>query len=237
MLRSRPFVISSAVLAALLANYWVLEGALADRTNFDASWISDLSTRSESSGGAFVALGVVAGLALVVYGVALVLTLGGRGKLLRGGALAFLFAAVATVVAASAPLSCAEGLEAACSLKEDPLDIVHSVATVGEIGGTILAFALLGLGFLRAAPAPARGRPSASLAPQRATAVAGIVTLTFGAVWLALTIVTGVSYLSHGIDEVKGAFQRIDQIVFGVWLVVLAWAATGTVQEVDSGGR
>lgn len=209
MLRSRPFVIGTALVAALLANYWVLEGALADRTNFDASWISDLSTRSEGSGGTFVALGVGAALALVLYGVELVAVLGGQGKLLRRGALAFLFAAVATVVAASAPLSCAEGLEAACSLKEDPLDVVHSIATAGEIGGTILAFGLLGIGFLRG------GRRRF-----------GIATLAFGAIWLALTIVTGVSYLSDGVDDIKGAFQRIDQILFGVWLVVLACAAT-----------
>jgi MYXO-CTERM domain-containing protein len=209
VLRSRPIVFGSAALAALGANYWVLEGALADRTNFDASWISDLSTRSEGSGATFVALGTLAALALVVYGIALAVTLGGRGKLLRRGALAFLFAAVATVVAAVSPLSCAEGLEAACSLKEDPLDIVHSVATAGEIGGTILAFGLLGLGFLRG------GRRRF-----------GIATLAFGAVWLALTIVTGVSYLSDGVDEIKGAFQRVDQILFGIWLVVLAWAAT-----------
>lgn len=220
MLRSRPIVIGTAVVAALLANYWVLEGALADRTDFDASWISDLSTRSEGSGGTFVALGVVAALALVVYGVELVAILGGRGKLLRRGALAFLFAAVATVVAAAAPLSCAEGLEAACSLKEDPLDVLHSIATAGEIGGTFLAFGLLGLGFLRG------GRRHLALA-----------TLGFGAVWLALTILTGVSYLSEGIDEIKGAFQRIDQILFGVWLVVLAWGVTTAGQEVDPDRR
>jgi len=209
VLRSRPIVIGTALVAALLANYWVLEGALADRTNFDGSWISDLSTRSESSGGTFVALGVVAALALVLYGVELVAVFGGRGKLLRRGALAFLFAALATAVAASAPLSCAEGLEAACSLKEDPLDIVHSVATVGEIGGTILSFGLFGLGFLGA------GRRRVALA-----------TFAFGAVWLVLTILTGVSYLSDGVDEIKGAVQRIDQLIFGVWLVVLACAAT-----------
>lgn len=220
MLRSRPIVIGTAIVAALLANYWVLEGALADRTNFDASWISDLSTRSESSGGTFVALGLLAALALVVYGFELVAVLGGRGKLLRRGALAFLFAAFATVVAASAPLSCAEGLEAACSLKEDPLDVIHSLATAGEIGGTILAFWLFGRGFLRA------GRRDV-----------GVITLAFGAVWLALTIVTGVSYLSQGVDDVKGAFQRLDQILFGAWLIVLACAATGTVQEVESVGR
>jgi MYXO-CTERM domain-containing protein len=208
VLRSRPIVVGSAVVAALLANYWVLEGALADRTNFDASWISDLSTRSESSGGTFVALGILAALALVIYGVELVAIFWERGPLLRRGALAFLFAGLATVVAASSPLSCAEGLEAACSLKEDTLDVVHSVATAGEIGGTILAFGLLGLGFLGG------GRRRY-----------GIATFAFGAVWLALTIVTGVSYLSDGVDEIKGAFQRGDQILFGVWLLVLAVAA------------
>jgi hypothetical protein len=218
--RSRLLVIGTAVVAALLANYWVLEGALADRTNFDGSWISDLSTRSEGSGGTFVALGVLAALALVLYAVEVVALFRERGPLLYRGALAFLFAAVSTVVAAAAPLSCAEGLEAACSLKEDPLDLVHSVATAAEIGGTILAFALLGLGFLRA------GRRRA-----------GIATLAFGVVWLALTIVTGVSYLSNGVDEIKGAFQRVDQAIFGVWLVVLAWAATDAVQGVDPGRR
>lgn len=209
VLRSRLIVIGTALVAALLANYWVLEGALADRTNFDASWISDLSTRSEGSGGTFVALGILAALALVLYAAELVAVLRGRGPLLRRGAFAFLFAAVATVIAAAAPLSCAEGLEASCSLKEDPLDVIHSVATAGEIGGTILAFVLLGLGFLRA------GRRRA-----------GIATLAFGALWLALTIVTGVSYLSHGVDEVKGAFQRVDQVLFGIWLVVLAVEAS-----------
>jgi uncharacterized membrane protein len=34
---------------------------------------------------------------------------------------------------------------------------------------------------------------------------------------------------------VEGA--RIDQLIFGVWLVVSAFAATSAVQEVDSVGR
>jgi hypothetical protein len=214
VLRSRSALIGSAVVAALLANYWALEDLLADRHNFDASWISDLSTRSESSGGAFVALGVVAAVALLIYGGALFAALGRRGSLLRWGAIAFVAAAAFTLVAAAAPLSCAEGLEAACNLREDTLDIVHSIATGGEIGATVLSFALLGLGFWRA------GRRDL-----------GWGAFAFGAVWLALTIVTGVSYLSHGVDEVKGAFQRVDQIVFGVWLVVLAVAVAPRAGE------
>jgi hypothetical protein len=207
--RSRPIVLGAAIVAALLANYWVMEDLLADRTNFDASWISDLSTRSEGSGGEFVALGILAALALLIFGLILLAALGAEGGLLLRGAQAFVFAAAATLVAAAAPLSCAEGLEAACSLKEDPLDLVHSVATAGEIGATILAFLLLGLGLMRGD----RRRY-------------GIATLAFGAVWLALTIVTGISYLSHGVDELKGAFQRVDQVVFGAWLVMLGVATT-----------
>jgi hypothetical protein len=207
VLRSRSALIGSAIVAALLANYWVLEDLLADRHNFDAAWISDLSTRSESSGGVFVVLGIVASVALLIYGGVLVATLGRRGSLLRWGAIAFLAAAGFTLIAAAAPLSCAEGLEAACDLREDALDIVHSIATGGEIGFTVLSFVLLGLGFLRA------GRRDL-----------GWVTLAFGTIWLALTIVTGVSYLDHGLDEIKGAFQRVDQVVFGAWLVTLAVA-------------
>lgn len=207
MLRSRSALIGSAIVAALLANYWALEGLLADRHNFDAAWISDLSTRSESSGGTFVALGVVAAVALLIYGCLLLAALGRRGSLLRWGAIAFVVAAAFTLIAAAAPLSCAEGLEAACDLRDDALDIVHSVATAGEIGATVLSFGLLGWGFLRV------GRREL-----------GWVALGFGALWLALTIVTGVSYLSDGVDEVKGAFQRVDQMVFGVWLVTLAVA-------------
>lgn len=216
MLRSRSALIGSAVVAGLLANYWALEGLLADRHNFDASWISDLSTRSESSGGTFVALGIVAAVALLIYGVLLVVALGPRGSLLRWGAIAFVVAAASTLIAAAAPLSCAEGLEAACTLREDALDIVHSLATAGEIGATVLSFGLLGWGFLRA------GRRDL-----------GWVALGFGALWLALTIVTGVSYLSHGVDEVKGAFQRVDQIVFGAWLVTLAVAVAPPTDEGD----
>ena len=76
--RSRPLVLASASAAALLCNYWALEDLLADRTNFDGSWISDLSTRSEGSGAIFVALGVASGLAVCAY--ALVLLGGPLGE-------------------------------------------------------------------------------------------------------------------------------------------------------------
>ncbi len=211
MIRSRPVVFGSAIVAALLANYWALEDLLADRHDFDTAWISDLSTRSEGSGGVFVALGILAAVALLIYGGVLLATLGRRGPWLRAGAIAFVVAAGFTLIAAAAPLSCAEGLEAACHLRDDAGDIVHSIATGGEVAATVLAFALLGFGL-----------------PREGWRRIGWVTLALGTLWLALTIVTGVSYLSSGIDEIKGAFQRGGQVVFGVWLVTLALARADT---------
>jgi hypothetical protein len=231
--RSRPLVLASAAAAALLCNYWALEDLFADRTNFDGSWISDLSTRSESSGGIFVALGVASGLA--VAGFALVLLagpLGERRPWVRRGLLALLAAGAMILVASAAPLSCAEGLEANCTLKGDGLDVVHSVATGGEIIATVLAFAFVGWG-LRT-DARGSGRPLVRYPDLRTTTLReiGAFTLAIGALWLALTILTGVSYLSDGVDELKGAFQRADQVAFGVWLLALAWAA---VQDSGAG--
>jgi Protein of unknown function (DUF998) len=227
VIRSRWLVLASAVAAALLCNYWVLEGLLADRTNFDGSWISDLSTRSEGSGAIFVALGVASGVAVAGYALVLLAgPLGERRPWLRRGLLALLAAGATIVIASAAPLSCAEGLEASCTLKEDGLDVVHSVATGAEIVATVLAFAFAGWGLRRAD----RLSPS-GLQTLGGLRGVGAFTLVLGALWLALTIVTGVSYLSHGVDELKGAFQRVDQVVFGGWLLALAWAA---VQ--DSGG-
>lgn len=226
MTRSRPLVLASALAAALLCNYWVLEDLLADRTNFDGSWISDLSTRSEGSGAVFVALGVASGLAVAAYALVLLAgPLGERRPWLRRGLLALLATGALIVIASAAPLSCAEGLEANCSLKEDGLDVVHAVATTGEIIATVLAFALIGWGLRRADSD--RGCPLSGIAGQRTTTLreVGAFTLVLGAVWLVLTIVTGVSYLSDGVDELKGAFQRVDQLVFGGWLLALAWAA------------
>lgn len=221
VIRSRPLVLASAAAAALLCNYWALEDLLADRTNFDGSWISDLSTRSEGSGAIFVALGVASGLAIAAYALVLLAgPLGARRPWLRRGLLALLAAGALIVLASAAPLSCAEGLEASCELKQDGLDVVHALATGGEIIATALAFALIGWG-LRAPP---HLSPS-GLQVRGDLRSVGAFTLMLGAVWLALTIVTGVSYVSEGVDELKGAFQRVDQLVFGGWLLALAWAA------------
>jgi hypothetical protein len=227
-------IVLAGVAAALLCNYWVLEGLLADRYDLDSSWISDLATRSEASGWRFVALGIVSGFAIAGFALLLVRPLGGRSRTLRAGVNALLATGAMGVVASAAPLDCAEGLEPTCSLAYDPLDLIHAVATTGEIIATVLAFLLIGLGLL---PTPGRVCTLSSMARQSANSAGGargeswlrscgVVTLVLGAAWLLLTALTGVTYLGDAIDGVKGLLQRGDQVLFGAWLILLGvWTA------------
>jgi hypothetical protein len=107
------------------------------------------------------------------------------------------------------------------------LDVIRSVATGAEIIATVLAFAFVGWGL----------RAGCRLSPSGLQATTGLreggtFTLVLGALWLVLTILTGISYLSDGVDELKGAFQRADQVAFGAWLLVVGWAA---VQDAGGG--
>ncbi|HSS34142.1 MAG TPA: DUF998 domain-containing protein [Solirubrobacterales bacterium] len=217
----RPRTIALAgVAAALLCNYWVLEGLLADRYDLDSSWISDLATRSESSGWRFVALGVLSGLAIAGFALLLMGPLGGRSRTLRLGVNALLATGAMVVIASAAPLDCAEGLEPTCSLAYDPLDVIHVAATAGEIIATVLAFLLIGLGLLPRV----RSNPRISRVRTDSRIPAGEVTLGLGALWLLLTALTGVTYLGDAIDGIKGLLQRGDQVLFGAWLILLgAW--------------
>lgn len=190
--------------AALLCNYWVLEGLLAKRTDVDDSWISDLGARSEVFGWRFELLAIASGLAIAAFALLLLPRLGPLSPTVRRGILA-LFATGVLAAIGAAPLSCAEGLEASCSLAYDPFDVIHATANLAEIAATTLAFGLVGLGLTRAP----RGRP------------AGRATLALGGAWLLLTALTGVSYLSADLDSVKGLLQRADQLLFGAWLVLL----------------
>lgn len=221
---SRPrSTVLAGVAAALLCNYWVLEGLLADRYDLESSWISDLATRSESSGWRFVTLGIVSGLAITGFALLLARPLGGRSRTLRTGVNALLASGAMVVVASAAPLDCAEGLEPTCSLAYDPLDVIHAVATTGEIIATILAFLLIGLGLL---DRRVRSNPHISRVKTDSRASAGAVTLVLGGLWLLLTALTGVTYLGDAIDGVKGLLQRADQVLFGAWLILLGiWAS------------
>ncbi len=226
--RSRPIALAGLG-AALLCNYWVLESWLAERTDTPRSWISDIATRGEATGWRFQALAVLSGLAIAAFAVLLLRSFAptpARARGLRRGLLALLAVGAFATVAGAAPLSCPEGIEPSCSLAEDPLDVVHALATGGEIVATVLAFLFLGL----ALRSPG-GRHSFRYPERMATTPwgAGQVTLAIGGAWLALaalTALTAVGYVSGDVDAVKGLIQRADQILFGIWLALLGlWAA------------
>jgi hypothetical protein len=229
--------------AGLLSNYWLLEWWLSERTDTPRSWVSDLATRTEATGWRFQALAIFSGLAICAFAAMLARrpspaaaqvqehrSLFRRGRPLgripsrrSAGLLALLAVGAFATVAGAAPLSCPEGIEPSCTLAEDPGDVVHALATGGEIVATVLAFLFLGLALLSPQE---RGRPLGRIPSQRSAAPsAGRVTLAIGAAWVALTVLTGVSYLSGDIDAIKGLVQRADQILFGIWLALLGlWA-------------
>lgn len=208
-LHSRRAIELTGIGTALLCNYWVLERLLAKRTDLDDSWISDLGARSEVFGWRFELLAIASGLAIAAFALLLLPRLGALSPMLRRGTLALLASGVLAAIG-GAPLSCAEGLESSCSLAYDPFDVIHAAANLAEIAATALAFGLIGLGLARLTPKSAASR----------------ITLGIGALWLLLNALTALSYTSGGIDSVKGLLQRADQLIFGVWLVLLGvWAA------------
>ena len=204
MKRPGPITLAGVV-AALLGNYWVLEGLLAKRTDPSGSWISDLAARSEAFGWRFELLEVVSGLAVVAFALLLLPRLGQRSRMIRWGLLALVAEGVLTMIGGAAPLNCAETLDPSCSLSYDAVDVIHATAELASVAAMVLAFVLIGVGLTR-------------LTPRRAD---GNVTLTIGVVWLLLTAVTALSYLGGDIDSVKGLLQRGSQLLFGAWLILL----------------
>jgi hypothetical protein len=208
MARSRSIALAG-IGAALLCNYWVLAGALAQRTDLSGSWISDLGARSEAFGWRFDLLAVASGLAIAGFALLLLPRLGALSPRIRRGVLCLLATGILAALG-GAPLSCAEGLESACSLAYDPFDVLHAAANIAEIAAGALAFGLVGLGLRELVAIRQRGN----------------LTLALGALWLLLTAATGLSYLSGDVDSSKGLLQRADQLVFGAWLALLGvWAA------------
>jgi hypothetical protein len=212
--RASPILLGG-IGAALLNNYWVVEGLVARRTDPTASWISDLAAHSEAFGWRFEVLEIASGLAVVAFALALLAKLGGLSPLIRYGLWALVAEGVLTVMGGAAPLNCAESLDPACSLNYGAVDVLHAAADILSTLATVLAFGWLYLGLDRL---PAR----------RGAARA---TLAIGVVWLALQLVTGLSYVNGDVDSVKGLFQRAGQVAFGVWLVLLGWWASEGRQD------
>ena len=132
--------------------------------------------------------------------------LGALSPMVRRGVLALLATGILAAIG-GAPLSCAEGLEASCSLAYDPFDVIHAAANLAEIAATALAFGLIGFGLARLTPKSAASR----------------ITLGIAAAGVA--------------ETGEGLLQRADQVSFGVWLVLLGVWAARSPQPADAPPR
>ncbi len=113
---------------------------------------------------------------------------------------------VCGVVDATFPLSCAETLQPGCELDYGAVDVVHATENV-----------------VATWPRPRRSCCSAwAFAPSRTCGASGSITLALGRGWLLLTVLMGSQFVIPGMDEVKGLFQRLGQVVLGAWFVALA---------------
>ena len=213
-------IIALGAATAILLNYWVVEGMLAERSDPTRSWISDLGARSESTGWLFSALDALSGLALGALTVLLWSRVAPRSRLLRWGMIALAVSAVCTVVDGLAPFSCAESLGAPCRSAHDPLDALHAIESGISIVAAIAGFGLLGEGFRR----------------DPELRVLGIATYVCGVAWVLCYGFVAVGFVSATLDGLKGSFQRPAQLVFGVGLALLA-AALASVPGLPRGGR
>ena len=213
-------IIALGAATAILLNYWVLEGMLAEHSDPTRSWISDLGARSESTGWLFSALDSVSGLALCALTALLWSRVAPRSRVLRWGMIALAVSAVCTVVDGVVPFSCAESLGAPCRSAHDLLDALHAAESGISVVAAIAGFALLGEGFRR----------------DPELRVLGIATYVCGVAWVLCYGFITVGFVSATLDGLKGSFQRPAQVVLGVWVALLA-AALASVPGLPRGGR
>jgi hypothetical protein len=206
-------VLVSGVAAGIVANYWVLEGLLADRSHPAAAWISDLGARSESTGWIFDLLDFSSGVLIVAFALAVRPLLAERSRALRWGVTALAAVGVCTMIDGAFPLSCAESLSGSCELRYDAVDLIHGAETFISIGITVFAFGFLALGFTD------DGNPDLERL--------GTITAIAGVLWVVCQILMGAGYALDDLEQVKGVFHRGSQVVLGSWIVVLAFSLQG----------
>lgn len=209
----------TGVLAGIFANYWALETLLADRSDPERSWISDLGARTESTGLLFDLLEVASGLLIVAFAVLLVPVLGRRSRALWWGVAALAGVGVGTVIDGAFPLSCGESLAEPCELRYDAVDLVHGGETFLSIAITVAMFGLFAAGLWA-------GDDERLRRLGRTSAVAGVL-------WTASNVLMGAQYLIDDWAEAKGLFHRAAQVILGVWLIAVA----AGVRDLPAAGR
>lgn len=204
-------LVAAGILAGLTANYWALETLLADRTDPDGSWISDLGARTEETGLLFDLLEAASGVVLVAFALLLMPFLAGRSRELGWGAWGLLAVGGCTIVDGAFPLSCGETLAEPCELRYDLVDLIHGGETFISIGITIVTFGLFAVGLLRESDAGLRRL--------------GAWTVAAGAAWTACNALMGAQYLIDDLASAKGVFHRAAQVFLGLWLIAVAVTA------------
>jgi len=208
--RSR-LVTGTGIAAGVAANYWLLEGPLADRTDVSGGWVSDLGARSEPSGWIFDLLDAGSGLLLLAFALLIRPLLATRGRWLRRGSVALIVAGACALVDGAFPLSCAESLPGDCELSYDWIDVVHVTETFVAIAATIASFGFLAAGLIGDGDARLRRL--------------GYLTAAASVAWITCNLLMGISYLDGGLEDVRGVFHRASQVVLGLWLAALAVGA------------
>jgi hypothetical protein len=212
MSRSRA-TLATGIAAGIAANYWLLEGLLADRTDTAGGWVSDLGARSESTGWIFDLLDVGAGALLLAFALLVRASPAARGPALRWGSVALVVTGVCSLIDGVFPLSCAESLPGSCELDYDAVDLVHIAETFVAIAATVAAFALLAAGFLSDREPRLRRL--------------GMITAVAGTLWVLCNLMMGGSYLIDDLESVRGTFHRASQVILGAWLIALAMGLSG----------
>ncbi len=202
-------VLVSGIAAGIVANYWLLEGLLADRSDPPAAWISDLGARSESTGWIFDLLDFSSGALVLAFALVIRPLLAKRSRALRWGVTALAAVGVCTMIDGAFPLSCAESLSGSCELRYDAIDLIHGAETFISIGITVFAFGFLALGFID------DGDPGLRRL--------GWITAVAGVLWVLCQILMGAGYALDDLEQVKGVFHRASQVVLGGWIIMLAF--------------
>ncbi len=204
----------TGVVAGLLANYWMLEGLLAEHVDPAGMYISDLGARGEGNAWVFNTLDVLSGVAMIVLAWLLWPRLPRVYRSVRIGLWGLVLGGICSMIDGVATRSCNEALPT-CVLKDDLMDHIHTWESLVATVAGVLSFAM------------AKG-----LLAEPRHRVIGVTTVICGALWIIVTAILAIDPAGVGLDQVAGVFQRQGQAIYGLWMALLA-AGTAYAPAVD----